>query len=344
MDTIIDFFNHYNKALTAEIIALPENNITVILSCDFFVNSLDEKCFIGIDICSHSEYIFNSSDKRCIILPTNLVDEEYIFNRIALYISKRINIVNLCELTANSIDKLVVLADKNGVNFENYAKILSLQIDVIENNRLDSVPMIYINGFDPDCEQFTTHLMLSHICEKKGIKALNITNYAEGKLFDFADLSKILNINEFNKNLSFTTISKRINNLLDDETAIIIISDSQPVLSIEPIVEKGSAYGYNHFQLKNSVGCDYYIYNIPANLVRITNIVSLTDDLNRLTDYTPIAFGLAHKFIRKNNEDVFVSVIANDEEYKYLYRLVKLENDIFDTQNRESILNNLNIW
>ena len=42
MDTIIDFFNHYNKTLAAEINALPEDNITVILSCDFFVNSLDE--------------------------------------------------------------------------------------------------------------------------------------------------------------------------------------------------------------------------------------------------------------------------------------------------------------
>ena len=122
------------------------------------------------------------------------------------------------------------MADKNGVIFENYAEKLNLQTDIIENNKLSSVPIVYINGFDPACEQFTTQLMLSHICEQKGIRVLNITNYAEGKLFDFADLSKILDINENTNHLSFTTINKRINNLLDDTTDIIIISDSQPLL------------------------------------------------------------------------------------------------------------------
>lgn len=345
MDTIIDFFNHYNKTLAAEINALPEDNITVILSCDFFVNSLDEKCFNGINIFSHSEYIFNSFDKKCIILPTDFVDEEYIFNRIALYISKKIDVVNLCEMTADHIDKLAVLADKNGVIFENHAEKLNLQSDIIENNKLSSVPMVYINGFDPACEQFTTHLMLSHICEQKGIRTLNITSYAEGKLFDFADLSKILDINKNTKHLSFTTINKRINNLLDDTTDIIIISDSQPLLSIESIVEKELTYGYNHFLLKSSVGCDYYIYNIPANLIRNADVDSLTDNLNRMTDFTPTAFGFSHKVIYKtNSKDNFASVIAQDEEYENLYKSADFKNVKFDTQNRDSILNNLNIW
>ena len=253
--------------------------------------------------------------------------------------------VNLCEMTADHIDKLAVLADKNGVIFENYAEKLNLQTDIIENNKLSSVPIVYINGFDPACEQFTTQLMLSHICEQKGIRVLNITNYAEGKLFDFADLSKILDINENTNHLSFTTINKRINNLLDDTTDIIIISDSQPLLSIESIVEKELTYGYNHFLLKSSVGCDFYIYNIPANLIRNADIDSLTDNLNRMTDFTPTAFGLSHKVIYKtNSKDYFASVIAQDEEYENLYKSADFKNVKFDTKNRDSILNNLNIW
>lgn len=179
----------------------------------------------------------------------------------------------------------------------------------------------------------------------KGIRTLNITSYAEGKLFDFADLSKILDINKNTKHLSFTTINKRINNLLDDTTDIIIISDSQPLLSIESIVEKELTYGYNHFLLKSSVGCDYYIYNIPANLIRNADIDSLTDNLNRMTDFTPTAFGFSHKVIYKtNSKDNFASVIAQDEEYENLYKSADFKNVKFDTQNRDSILNNLNIW
>lgn len=345
MDTIIDFLDQYNETLTEKIVALPEYNVTALLSCDYFVNSLECREYLGLNIYSHIEYKFKSTDKICIILPTFLVDEEYVFKRINQYLKQKISVINFYKLTGDNLEALASESTKNGVRFENHAQKSFPAINKFPENKTDDIPMIYISGINAECEQFTTHLMLNNICAQRGIKVINITNYGEGALFGFADLSKVLDISEIWNSRNFSIINQKISQLIgDDDIDIIIISDSEPLMQIEPIVEKDSLFGYNHFLLKNSVGCDYYIYNIPINLMRIIDMRSLINDINRQTNSTPIAFGLTHNVIYKTNDDEFIFVMADDDEYNALYKAIKLENEIFDTQNKETVLNNLNIW
>ena len=112
------------------------------------------------------------------------------------------------------------------------------------------------------------------------------------------------------------------------------------------LVEKKKIYNFYYlFFLKFFLFFFFYILYISKNLIRNADIDSLTDNLNRMTDFTPTAFGFSHKVIYKtNSKDNFVTVLAQDEEYENLYKSVDFKNVKFDTQNRDSILNNLNIW